>query len=120
MTSCSINSNSDDIMFGFPPCQWMEGRLLGTQTVEQREREKEIGALAVLHCSEARARLKQCFRDSLVGWCSREQAAFWDCFNKVRTEDPRTVNTPYGGPSYSEHTYSGTPKCGHPEIRTSC
>ncbi len=63
--------------------QWMERRLLGGQTVEQRDREKEIGALAVVHCSEDRAKLRRCFRNSWLGWCSKEQKAFWDCFNKV-------------------------------------
>ena len=61
----------------------MEGRLLGGQTAEAREREKEIGALAVLHCSEERGKLREWFRNSLLGGCSREQTAFWDCFNKV-------------------------------------
>ena len=64
--------------------QWMEGRLFGSQTAEQRERDKELGALAVIHCSEYRAKLRKCFRNSVLGWCSKEQAAFWDCFNKVR------------------------------------
>lgn len=59
--------------------------MFGNQTAEQRDREKELGAVAVLHCSELRAKLRECFRNSLLGWCSKEQAAFWECFNKVIT-----------------------------------
>ena len=61
----------------------MEDKLFGT-TPEQRKKNKEVNALSILHCNPARKELRECFRNSWFGYCSKEQAAFWECFNKVR------------------------------------
>lgn len=61
----------------------MEARLTSI-TPEQRKREKEINLHSVVHCNEERQRLRECFRNSWFGYCSKEQAAFWGCFNKER------------------------------------
>ena len=60
----------------------MEGRLFGGPA--ERKRREEIGVRALLHCQQERQRLRKCFKETWLGWCSEEQSAFWECFNKVR------------------------------------
>lgn len=60
----------------------MEGKLFG-QTPEQRQKQEDIGLRSLHHCKELRAELLECFRNTWFGWCSKEQTAFWECFNKV-------------------------------------
>lgn len=60
----------------------MEGKLFG-KSQEHRKKQEEIGARALIYCSEERSRLRECFRSSWLGWCSKEQTAFWECFSKV-------------------------------------
>ena len=60
----------------------MERKLFKSGEAE-RKRQEEIAGRALLHCNQHRRVLRQCFRDSWFGFCSKEQSAFWDCFNKV-------------------------------------
>ena len=66
----------------------MEDRLFG-RTPEQLKKKKEINARSILHCNTERKRLRECFRESWFGYCSKEQSAFWDCFNKVCVREER-------------------------------
>ena len=60
----------------------MESRLFGRTEAEKKIREV-IKARALLACTKERANLTTCFKNSWLGWCSEEQKAFWNCYNKV-------------------------------------
>ena len=63
----------------------MEARLFGSRrSLEQRRKQKEINARAIIRCEAERLQLKSCFRTAWFGWCHREQQLFWDCFTKVQ------------------------------------
>lgn len=61
----------------------MEERLFRSKS-EQAKKRKEINSRSILHCNLERKKLRDCFRNSWFGYCSKEQSAFWDCFNKER------------------------------------
>ena len=52
-------------------------------TEEEQLKQKELAALSIARCKEERQRLRDCFRSSIFGWCSKEQSEFWDCFTEV-------------------------------------
>ena len=60
----------------------MERKLLG-KNQDESLKQKRISANSLINCKEVRYRLRQCFRTSLLGYCGKEQADFWECFNKV-------------------------------------
>ena len=60
----------------------MEGRLFGRTEAEKRRRE-ELKAKVLLACERERLELKHCIHKSVLGWCTKEQKDFWDCFTKV-------------------------------------
>ena len=61
----------------------MEKRLFGEKESEKKEREY-IKASALSTCTEEHLRLIKCFKNSWLGWCSKEREIFWNCFEEER------------------------------------
>ncbi len=50
---------------------------------EEREKKKVLAALSITRCSEERKKVRECFKKTVFGFCTKEQNAFWECFVEV-------------------------------------